>query len=75
MFQLLMDLIQSVEQSKREVELRIKARADEVRAKLKERKLESANSTGRTVPFRSIILGPHRKGRTMYTSGSRFLNR
>ena len=75
MFQCLLDAIQSVEESKREVELRIKARAQEVREQLEAREAALATSNGQPVPTRPKSPRPHRKGRTMYTSGSRFLNR
>jgi hypothetical protein len=71
MFQSLLEAIQMVEQSKREVELRIKARAEEAREQLREKELAAATSSGRPIPLRERVSRLHRKRTTIYSSGSR----
>jgi|GEM_PF-3863953 hypothetical protein len=67
MFMSLAEAIQDMERSKREVELRIKARAQSVM----HQELSLATSTGLPIPPRLMVPRYRVRGRTMYTSGSR----
>ncbi len=72
MFRTLEEAIQDMEQSKREVEARIKARAQEVFQEMAEKEGNEAESLRiPAVPLRTKTPRFQVKGRTIYSSGSR----